>query len=201
MEMISSPIIFDRDLKFSETEMLNVEAVKQAVEQTNEVFFNATTALDDKEKYPINLILEIEKSALGGSLITKTLTKFIEENQNVLMANPIEGNYPDMISRSNALTGVELKSKWLGGSGSFTVYSTRKTSNNILAFGWDFIDIIPQIVVVFFTNQLAADDWNIYEGKSETIGKRPSGHLNKQGTTKLKDGWLLMHPLYDFPNW
>lgn len=199
MEMIVNPMIFDSAIKYSDEEKIDVNAVKEAAEKTNVMFNNITRAMNNKKKYPINIIHEIEEGTLGGSLVTKSLTKFIEQNQPILMANPIEGNYPDMISRTNPLTGVEIKSKWLGGS-SFSVNTTRKYINNVLVFGWDFINTIPQIVIVFFCNTLEDGDVKIYEGKSETTSKRPQGAVTSAGLSKIKDGWLLYHPFYEFPN-
>lgn len=169
---------------------------------------------EDTKKYPAALLSNIPLKNLSGAvgecfgqhiaLITKTIKK-----------NPHEAGAPDFLpvvpsaqswfdtptQKYYANGGFDTKAsfsekrKFVGVAAS----SHHNQTSTVLVVQWSFTkDNIPEIIGVFYTNELTPNDWRLTVGKpgSKTTN---AATLTAAGKDKLRRGWVVLHKSVSLP--
>ncbi len=76
---------------------------------------------------------------------------------------------------------------------SFDWKAHHRTTNNLLAVLWDFIDELPTYVAAFYQNQLVVDDWGKIVHPKEDGGRTTSVSIMKgSGVKKMCGNWVAV---------
>jgi hypothetical protein len=68
-----------------------------------------------------------------------------------------------------------------------------RETNNLMGIYWDFIDGVPAIAAVFFSNALTVDDWGKIVQPRDGGGRTTSvSIMQKSGIAKMYDGWRFV---------
>lgn len=71
--------------------------------------------------------------------------------------------------------------------------SHHRQTNNLIGLLWDFIDDMPVIVAVFYSNTLDESDWGKIVTPKEGEGRTTSVSILKAaGINKMSQGWIVM---------
>ncbi|MBT4028977.1 MAG: bsaAI [Planctomycetes bacterium] len=120
----------------------------------------------------------IEFKATCGSVPTPAICK------RKGIARPSLGD-----SRVDCLTGYDWKAH-------------HRETNNLLGVLWDFIHGRPRVVAMFYSNTLQEDDWgNVVKPKKGGGRTTSVSIMNRQGITKMYEGWLCVSTLGGYRNY
>ncbi len=76
---------------------------------------------------------------------------------------------------------------------SFEWKAHHRLTNNLIGIFWDFINSVPTIVAVFFSNKLDQDDWGKIVQPHSNGGRTTSvSIMNSKGVKKMCDGWIAI---------
>jgi len=68
-----------------------------------------------------------------------------------------------------------------------------RETNNLIGILWDFENTIPQIVAVFFGNNLTDNDWGKIVQPKEGGGRTTSvSIMSRQGVKKMYKNWIMI---------
>lgn len=68
-----------------------------------------------------------------------------------------------------------------------------RDTNNLLGIVWDFIDEVPSIVAVFYSDSLDYGDWGKIVTPTEGGGRTTSvSIMTRPGIKKMYDGWVVV---------
>lgn len=76
---------------------------------------------------------------------------------------------------------------------SFNWKAHHRDTNNLIGVLWDFIEEVPQIVAVFYSNELTQDDWGEIVKPKEGGGRTTSVSIMKRvGVEKMCQNWVAV---------
>jgi hypothetical protein len=76
-----------------------------------------------------------------------------------------------------------------------------RETNNLIGIVWDFIDGVPRIVAVFYSNSLKEKDWGEIVKPRAGGGRTTSvSIMNRQGIENMYRGWLLVRKEVQYIN-
>jgi hypothetical protein len=199
--------------KYNSGFSLNSENVISAVLETNKTLLNN----------PINLYRTVDlktTSAIIGAVFCGCLANNIKG----AIVNPIEKGHPDIVPEiARSATEVELRNYPLGLEIKTTVGNVKTGSvlsagqnrldvltgitwqvhhqevRELMGLIWDFNSsetnfIFPMVTAVFFSSDLALEDWGAISG---TTGRNTKVcGMTATGRTKMKNGWIVIHKKY-----
>src|SRR5690606_360341 len=71
--------------------------------------------------------------------------------------------------------------------------SHHRDTNNLIGITWDFINSLPTITAVFYSNNLTQDDWSKIVQPREGGGRTTSVSLiKKSGRKKMFNNWIVV---------
>ena len=71
--------------------------------------------------------------------------------------------------------------------------SHHRNTNNLFGIFWDFIDGVPTITAIFYSNKLKQTDWTkVVKPKNNKSRTTSVSMLKRDGVEKMYDNWIIM---------
>lgn len=212
--IVNKKVPSDRLVYYNDTDTimhLDLDTIKTAILNTNEDIRNQ---YNDAKKYPAAILVNIPLKNVSGA-IGECLGQHIALLTKNIIKNPHESGTPDFIP-------IVPKSKpWIDNPTreyySFGGFDTKASfcehrefmrvgasshhnqTSTVLVVQWAYdADKIPEVIGVYYTNQLTSDDWKISRGR---VGSKTTNAaaLTASGKDKLRNGWLVLSDTVKLP--
>jgi len=189
----------------------DVDMLIQAIINSNEDF---KRQFEDAHKYPAALLKNIPLKNLSGA-VGECFGQQVAIIAQTIKKNPHEAGAPDFLpvvpsaqpwfdnptQKYYSFGGFDTKSsfsnerKFVGVAAS----SHHDQTRTVLVVQWSYdSNGVPEIIGVFYTNELVPSDWRLSVGKpgSKTTN---AATLTATGKDKLRKGWVVLHKSVTLP--
>lgn len=162
---------------------------------------------DAQSRYTASLLNNIPLKNLSGA-VGECFGQHLAKLTHTLQKNPHESGAPDFLPRvPSAAEWFTTPTKTYYPDGGFdtkasyskelkfsevSASSHHDQTTTVLVVQWIFRNNVPEIVGIYFTNELTPSDWKRSVGKpgSKTTN---AATLTPTGKHKLRSGWLVLH--------
>lgn len=196
------------DLQYAKNPDLyfDLDEIVVAIKDTNYDLRRQYT--ESKTKYRAPILNYVMTKNLSGA-IGECFGDVLSQNTNLTRKNPHESGYPDFLPISPISDawftnptkdmfpygGFETKASYSSNFVSVTATSHHRMTNHVLCVQWHYdTDMVPEIIGVYYTNDLLPTDWTEMKLGSATKKTTPASSLTASGKRKLRRGWGWCSP-------